>query len=125
MTIVSKAFTRARYARQLRAPLQKLASSFPSNTTIDQFSVLYAIHEASTSPEKPELAQIDLCKLTAIDRSTMADVLQRLSQRGWIVVRRSTKDRRRNVPVITRSGRNILDKCLKAEQEFILSGNTI
>jgi len=117
--MTSKAFECARYARKLRAPLLRLAETFPEGTTIDQFSVLYALETEGENIG----SQLDICKLTNIDRSTVADVVKRLHVRGLIDVKTSDVDRRRNHPKINRAGRALLNKCLKAEEKFLQSNS--
>lgn len=56
--------------------------------TLRQFAVLAAI------TENPGLSQSDLVRATGIDRSTLADMMNRMERRGWVVRTASTSDAR-------------------------------
>jgi DNA-binding MarR family transcriptional regulator len=54
------------------------------------------------------LSQTDLVRLTGIDRSTLADVVQRLLRRGVIKRERTTRDGRTYAVTLSEEGRNLL-----------------
>jgi MarR family transcriptional regulator, temperature-dependent positive regulator of motility len=56
--------------------------------TLRQFAVLAAISE------NPGLSQSDLVRATGIDRSTLADMMNRMEKRGWVVRTASVLDAR-------------------------------
>ncbi|MFT3726927.1 MAG: MarR family transcriptional regulator [Terricaulis sp.] len=56
--------------------------------TLRQFAVLAAI------AENPGLSQSDLVRATGIDRSTLADMMNRMEKRGWVVRTASVSDAR-------------------------------
>lgn len=58
------------------------------SVTLRQFTVLAAIAES------PGLSQSDLVRATGVDRSTMADMMNRMESRGWITRVASTLDAR-------------------------------
>jgi DNA-binding MarR family transcriptional regulator len=69
--------------------------------TAQQAAVLAAIAEA----QKP--SQSALVDATGIDRSTMTDIVGRLSRKSLISRRRDTRDHRRNVVELTTKGKEI------------------
>jgi DNA-binding MarR family transcriptional regulator len=54
------------------------------------------------------LSQTDLVRMTGIDRSTLADVVQRLLRRGIIERERTTRDGRTYAVTLSDSGRELL-----------------
>lgn len=54
------------------------------------------------------LSQTDLVRMTGIDRSTLADVVQRLLRRGIIERERTTRDGRTYAVTLSESGRELL-----------------
>jgi DNA-binding MarR family transcriptional regulator len=71
--------------------------------TARQYAVLTAVaqHEG--------LSQTDLVRLTGIDRSTLADVVQRLLRRGIIEREKTTRDGRTYAVSLTARGHEILE----------------
>ncbi len=71
--------------------------------TARQFAVLSSVaqHEG--------LSQTDLVRLTGIDRSTLADVVQRLLRRGIIQRQRTMQDGRTYAVTLSAQGRELLD----------------
>jgi MarR family transcriptional regulator, temperature-dependent positive regulator of motility len=72
--------------------------------TTPQFAVLAALRFS------PEIDQVRLSQLLAIDRSTIADMVGRLADRGIVQRRRDSNDGRRNLLSLTASGRAIHDR---------------
>ncbi len=64
----------------------------------------------TTVAQHEGLSQTDLVRLTGIDRSTLADVVQRLLKRGIIQRERTTRDGRTYAVSLSSSGRNLLDE---------------
>lgn len=81
--------------------------------TARQFTVLFAISE------KEGLSQTDLVRRTGIDRSTLADMISRLTSKGYVARQRTKDDARANSVKLTASGKKILSthepKVMKAE----------
>jgi len=70
--------------------------------TARQFAVI------ATIARNEGLSQTDLVRLTGIDRSTLADVVQRLLRRGIIKRERTTRDGRTYAVTLSEEGRNLL-----------------
>ena len=74
-----------------------------SDLTPRQFVAMMAVYM------DPGLSQADLVETTAIDRSTVADVVERLTGRGLIRRQRSRRDKRINTLSLTAKGRAELE----------------
>jgi DNA-binding MarR family transcriptional regulator len=72
------------------------------SVTLRQFAVLAAIAES------PGLSQSDLVRATGVDRSTMADMMNRMETRGWITRVASTLDARARSVRLAASGVTLL-----------------
>src|SRR3984957_15340379 len=72
--------------------------------TTPQFAVLAALRNA------PEIDQVRLSQRLAIDRSTIADVANRLEERGLINRKRDSADGRRNLLSLTADGKALHDR---------------
>lgn len=72
------------------------------NVTLRQFAVLAAIAES------PGLSQSDLVRATGVDRSTMADMMNRMEKRGWVTRAASTLDARAHSVRLAAAGVTIL-----------------
>lgn len=70
----------------------------PEGLTQRQFAVLAAVEA------RPGLTQSDLVKATGIDRSTLADLVARMTTRGLLERERSTLDARAMVVRLTETG---------------------
>ncbi|MEM1379966.1 MAG: MarR family transcriptional regulator [Pseudomonadota bacterium] len=81
--------------------------------TARQFTVLFAISE------KEGLSQTDLVRRTGIDRSTLADMISRLTSKGYVARQRTKDDARANSVKLTAAGKKVLSghdtKVMKAE----------
>jgi DNA-binding MarR family transcriptional regulator len=73
-----------------------------------QFAALLTIHQ------NPGLNQTQLVRRTGIDRSTVADMIDRLAARGLIERRRASADQRVNTLWITAAGTATLEACHEA-----------
>jgi DNA-binding MarR family transcriptional regulator len=62
----------------------------------------------TTIARQEGLSQTDLVRLTGIDRSTLADVVQRLLRRGIIERKKTTRDGRTYAVTLSEEGRNLL-----------------
>ena|ERR1700722_11022465 len=71
--------------------------------TTPQFAVLAALRSS------PEIDQVRLSQRLAIDRSTIADIANRLEERGIIRRRRDSQDGRRNLLSLTAAGLAVYD----------------
>lgn len=78
-----------------------------SGVTLRQFAVLAAIDAQSG------LSQTDLVRATGIDRSTLADMMNRLEKRHLIVRTASPSDGRANAVVLESAGEQILEAATK------------
>lgn len=69
------------------------------------------------------LTQTDLVKLTGIDRSTLAELVARMSTKGYLKRSRAKSDARANTLNLTAKGRSLLTKALpkvrKADQAIL------
>jgi DNA-binding MarR family transcriptional regulator len=92
-----------RRAQQLHAAVFADTVS-EADLTTPQFAVLTALRNG------PEIDQVRLSQKLAIDRSTIADVANRLEERGLIKRKRDTKDARRNLLSLTAAGRALHDR---------------
>ncbi len=54
-------------------------------------------------------SQVDICDVSGIDRSTLADIVRRLIQKGFIARRRTREDARRYALRLTEEGQRALD----------------
>lgn len=70
--------------------------------TLRQFAVLVAI------AENPGLSQSELVRATCIDRSTLADTVQRMEKRGWISRTTAPLDARAHAVHLASSGTALL-----------------
>lgn len=81
--------------------------------TSRQFTVLHAISE------QEGLSQTDLVRKTGIDRSTLADMIARLTAKGYVARQRTKDDARANSVKLTAAGKKSLtsseSKVMKAE----------
>lgn len=66
--------------------------------TLRQFVVMAAV------AARPGLAQVELVRDTGIDRSTLADMMNRLERRGWIERRASELDGRAHAVFMSNAG---------------------
>lgn len=90
-------------SHQLRRVEQLAADRFTKRAgenglTLRQFEVLAAVHE------KPGLSQSDVVDATGIDRSTLADMMNRMEKRGWVTRTPSNLDARANSVTLTPVG---------------------
>ena len=69
-----------------------------NGVTLRQYVVMTAIAET------PDMTQVDLVRATGVDRSTLADMLNRLEQRGWVARKASEADARAKAVRLTDAG---------------------
>lgn len=85
--------------------------------TPPQFSIVLAVHQ------NPRIKQYDLVKLTGSDRSTVAELVGRLVERGFLVRKRLKDDQRVNRLLTTEEGeaslRNSISGAATAEERII------
>ncbi|MGZ8892871.1 MAG: MarR family winged helix-turn-helix transcriptional regulator [Halobacteriota archaeon] len=62
-------------------------------------------------------SQTTLCEVSGIDRSTLADIVRRLVERGLLMRRRTLLDARMYAVRITREGKSVLEKAWPIAQE--------
>ncbi len=74
------------------------AGAGPRELTSPQFAVLHALHH------RPDIDQVALGEAAAIDRSTVAELVARLVQRGLLSRRRDPADGRRHMLALTDQG---------------------
>jgi DNA-binding MarR family transcriptional regulator len=75
-----------------------------TQTSSVQFAVLTVLDQLG------EASQQQLCAAVDLDRSTIADIVARMEQRGLLSRRRATDDRRRNITVLTSAGHAELER---------------
>jgi len=98
----------------LRSPchLLKRASQYAASIYMDQVGRTgltqrqYAVLMAAERNENA--SQIELVRLTGIDRSTLADLIARLMAQGYLQARRGREDGRTNAVRLTAAGRRRL-----------------
>lgn len=76
------------------------------NITPVQYGLLTALHH------RPGSDQVTLCVELGIDRTNVADVLERLARRGLVRRQQSRHDRRSMIAFLTARGRKIMDDML-------------
>lgn len=76
--------------------------------TPQQFVVLLNVFRT------PGMSQTDLVQASAIDRSTLTEILRRMDARGLIVRSRRKKDQRANALTLTEDGERVLEKAFAA-----------
>lgn len=85
--------------------------------TARQFTVLHTISE------NEGLSQTDLVRKTGIDRSTLADMIARLTKQGMVARQRTKTDARANAVKLTAAGKKAVKsaeaKVQKAEEEAL------
>jgi len=89
----------------LRRALQRVTAVWQeevSELTSPQFATLAVLAES------PGMDQSSLTRATAIDRSTMTTLLDRLSQGGWVARETDPDNRRRRIVRITPEGRELV-----------------
>lgn len=59
----------------------------------------------------PAVSQVEVAATLGMDRATMMSVTDRLEDRGFVIRKRSTTDRRRQELYLTPAGQNTLRKC--------------
>ncbi|MFN3521009.1 MAG: MarR family winged helix-turn-helix transcriptional regulator [Phenylobacterium sp.] len=74
----------------------------PTGLTQRQYAVLAAVEA------REGLTQTDLVRITGIDRSTLADMAQRMIAKGLLVRERSAEDARANAVHLSEQGRLVL-----------------
>jgi DNA-binding MarR family transcriptional regulator len=106
-----------RVSQQVHAA--RWAEVFQNGMTSPQFAVLHVL-----AREDP-VDQTTLRSRASLDRSTAADIIQRLVAKKWIVRTRDTTDTRRNLIRLTEEGRTVLRASLDHAREVndgLLSG---
>jgi MarR family transcriptional regulator, temperature-dependent positive regulator of motility len=88
------------------------SSTEVSGLTSPQFAVLHAL-----AHEQP-LDQTRLGERTSLDRSTLANIVTRLSKRGFVARTRDELDARRNMVVMTDAGRKAHDVAARGAYEI-------
>lgn len=78
--------------------------------TPPQFALLAALQR------HPGASQIALVQAVGIDRSTLAEMVRRLAQRGWIRRQRARRDGRENALHLTAEGARVLARSIPAAQ---------
>jgi MarR family transcriptional regulator, temperature-dependent positive regulator of motility len=85
-----------------------MAARIPGEITPRQFAILAAV------ASEEGLSQTDLVTRTGIDRSTLADIVRRMSDRGYLRRSRTKGDARVYSVAITAKGRDLLEKASPA-----------
>lgn len=104
-----KDFTLAKSPTHLLHRAQQLAANKSASAlkaaglTIRQFALLEALSENNGS------SQSQLVDATAIDRSTLADMVKRMEDNGLLRREKSSSDQRANTVFLTSKGENALD----------------
>ncbi|WP_448003149.1 MarR family winged helix-turn-helix transcriptional regulator [Agromyces bauzanensis] len=104
-----------RRAQQVHTAL--FALEFDKELTGPQYAALHVL------AEHPAISQRELGSRAALDKSTAADLVQRLVERGWIVRERDTSDGRRRVLSLSPAARQAAERLaprVAAVQERLL-----
>lgn len=80
--------------------------------SVEISSVQYAA--LSAIARQPGISQRELGSELGLDRSTIADVVERMTRRGLLSREQSPRDRRRKVLTVTALGQNTLDELTPA-----------
>jgi DNA-binding MarR family transcriptional regulator len=80
----------------------------PGGPTPQQFALLLAI------AQQPGISQIGLVRTIGVDRSTVADMVQRLARRGLVARRRTAQDGRENTLTLSAAGTKLLQRAIPA-----------
>lgn len=80
--------------------------------TSPQFAVLLALDS------EPEADQRTIGERASLDRSTVADVVDRMVRRGYLERRRDPVDQRRNLLRLSPSGRGLLDELMERSRKM-------
>ena len=89
--------------RVLQLALDVYAEEVGDGPTQRQFAVMEAV------AQKAGLTQTDLVKATGIDRSTLADLVARMTTKGWLARERSSLDARAMAVTLSADGQALLD----------------
>lgn len=108
---VTNTLTHLLHRTSQHAEEQFTAAMGPEPLTARQLVVLQVVADM----EKP--SQVDITERTGIDRSTLADVVRRLSRRGYLTRRRTREDARRYAVKLTDEGRKLLDRAVPLARE--------
>jgi len=73
--------------------------------TQKQVATLWLIHA------NPGVSQVDVAAALGMDRATMMSLIDRLEDRGFVIRKRSSTDRRRQELYLTPAGQSTLRKC--------------
>jgi len=77
-----------------------------------QYAVLKALDEAKSPDGTTGITQTDLVQATGIDRSTLADMVTRMTTKGLLVREKSTSDGRANLVSLSPAGITALQETL-------------
>jgi MarR family transcriptional regulator, temperature-dependent positive regulator of motility len=88
-----------------------MAASIPGEITPRQFAILAAV------AAKEGLSQTDIGEATGIDRSTLADIVRRMHDKGYLRRDREKSDARSYAVSLTAKGRDLLEKATPAIQK--------
>jgi len=80
----------------------------PDGPTPQQFALLLAVRQ------NPGISQIGLVREIGVDRSTVAEMVQRLARRGLIARRRTAADGRENALTLSAAGDRLVARALPA-----------
>lgn len=96
----------------LRRAMQKAEALFAARVDVKKLSITqFYVLNATTGAA--EFNQSDIVEMTGVDRSTVADVLRRLEERGLVKRERGKKDNRSVFVKRTAAGRKLVDKYAK------------
>ncbi|HEX6021512.1 MAG TPA: MarR family winged helix-turn-helix transcriptional regulator [Solirubrobacter sp.] len=92
----------------IRRAQQRHVAAWSRLVSTETSSVQYAV--LTVLDRLGECSQRELCTEVDLDRSTIADLVARMEQRGLLTRQRAAEDRRRNVLVLTPQGRAELNR---------------
>jgi DNA-binding MarR family transcriptional regulator len=103
---LAKSLSHLLHRAQQFAADQFAASAGGADITLRQFALLAAV------AEKAGQTQTDLVYATGIDRSTLADIISRMEDRGLVARDKAAEDKRAKAVTITSAGKALLNKAL-------------
>ncbi len=105
-------FLLERTAKKLKQELQKQFNQLDVNITVDQWMILYELHEMG------ELSLIQLGELTCKDSPTITRMIRLLESRNIIVRKPSPSDKRKQVIILSKTGEKMVSTLMPTVHAF-------
>lgn len=101
-----------RIMRQMRMISQQAFTQAGVDITVEQWVVLYIIHEGHG------LSQVEITELAFKDAPTVTRIIDNLVKKHWVFRQVSSEDRRKFEIYITKEGKEIVTKLLPTVMEI-------